>query len=485
MSPAPEFPFATKATAGAAIERRGEERPLSITELTRDIKRLLEARFDQVRVEGEISNWRPGPSGHIYFALKDAGAVISCVLWRTTAQRLTGGGAFGDGRQVEAGGKLSLYEPRGSYQLVVEAMRPAGLGELYRRFLELKEKLQAEGLFDPARKRPLPPFPRRVGVVTSPQGAAIRDVLNVLRRRNVGLHVVIQPSRVQGVGAAAEVAEALRRLGGLRGDQAVDVILLVRGGGSIEDLWAFNEEATARAIAACPIPVISGVGHETDTTIADYAADRRAPTPSAAAELAVTSLGEMVQRLESARRGLARTMRRQIDARRLALARLVAHPAFLEPRARINSQRQRLDELTLQLERRMQQLLRAPRLRHERASAALPISMERLLAAERRRTEGATAALAPLAERSLARTQRRLQQAASMLNAMNPRRVLERGYAIVTRQHGAKEEILSDAGRAPRGKKLRIEFANGRIGAISEGPEDKGMQMGLEFGEDA
>ncbi|MCB1091511.1 MAG: exodeoxyribonuclease VII large subunit, partial [Verrucomicrobiae bacterium] len=267
----------------------------SVTELTRQIRESLEGRFSDVWVEGEISNYRPHSSGHHYFTLKDARAQLSCVMFRGQARTLPE--AIRDGRLVQARGDISVYEARGQYQLVVRWMQPKGFGELQARFEALKRQLEAEGLFDSGRKRPLPFFPRTVALVTSPTGAAIRDMLNILGRRAPWLRILVWPVRVQGNGASDEIARAINEIKS-RPDLGIEVVIVGRGGGSIEDLWSFNEEDVARAISECPVPVISAVGHEIDFTIADFVADLRAPTPSAAAELVTPDGSELRKQIE-------------------------------------------------------------------------------------------------------------------------------------------------------------------------------------------
>ena len=298
---------------------------VTVSELLRSVRDLLERRFPLLWVRGELSNLSRAPSGHYYFTLKDAGAQADCVMFRSRAAALDW--ELRSGAQVEVRALVSLYEPRGRFQLTVEAVRRAGLGPLYERFLRLKEKLGREGLFDEAAKRELPQHPRRIGVVTSLAAAALRDVLTTLARRNPAIPVIVYPAPVQGEGAAAQLAAMLAAA---NARDECDVLLLVRGGGSIEDLWPFNEEALARAIRASRIPVVVGVGHESDFTIADFAADRRAPTPTAAAELASPSRAELLGRLAECARSLAREMRRRLEyamQRVDGLARRMVHPA--------------------------------------------------------------------------------------------------------------------------------------------------------------
>src|SRR5213592_3636422 len=269
---------------------------LSVSELTRAIRGALETKFGAVWLQGEVSNYKLHPSGHQYFTLKDARAQIACVIFRNTMAPLRR--PLADGAQVQVYANVSVFEARGQYQLSVQIIQPIGLGLLQAKFDALKRKLDAEGLFDPARKRPLPKFPKRIGIVTSPSGAAIRDILNVLRRRARGIDILINPVRVQGIGAAAEIASAINELSNPSTIwPAIDLIVVARGGGSIEDLWEFNEEIVARAIAAALVPIVSAVGHEIDFTIADFVADLRAPTPSAAAELIVPAAVELDRRV--------------------------------------------------------------------------------------------------------------------------------------------------------------------------------------------
>src|SRR6476646_9926505 len=274
-------------------------RVVTVSELTNAIRDLLETGFGDIWVEGELSNCRLWNTGHLYFTLKDGSAQIRGVIFRTALRYLKFKPA--DGLRVVARGKISVYEPKGEYQIVCEHLEPQGFGALQLAFEQLKKRLQGEGLFDAARKRPLPSLPRKIGIVTSLDGAAVRDIIKVLRRRYPNAQIVIRPARVQGEGAALDIARGLRAITRVRG---VDVVIVGRGGGSIEDLWAFNEEVVARAIANCPVPVISAVGHETDTTIADFVADRRAPTPSAAAEIVVAAKDEFIGRIDALQKRL-------------------------------------------------------------------------------------------------------------------------------------------------------------------------------------
>jgi exodeoxyribonuclease VII large subunit len=320
----------------------------SVSELTAELKVLIEEAFTGVWVEGEISNFKHHTSGHMYFTLKDERGQLRAVMFRGSNRALKFKPE--DGLTVIVFGNVAIYEPRGEYQIYVEYMEPKGLGALQLAFEQLKARLEAEGLFDPARKRPIPLLPRRIGIVTSPTGAAIRDMLQIIRRRFANVEVVIAPARVQGEGAAAEIVEGIELLN-KRGD--LDVIIVARGGGSIEDLWAFNEEVVARAIHASRIPVISAVGHETDVTIADFVADLRAPTPSAAAELVISRKAELVQRVDDLFNRLLAHIRYRVDAMRYRMEGIDRHLSLLSPLESVRRQRQRLKDVTTALQAAM------------------------------------------------------------------------------------------------------------------------------------
>jgi exodeoxyribonuclease VII large subunit len=337
---------------------------LSVSQLLRTVRDVLERRFPLQWISGEVSNLRPAASGHLYFTLKDATAQVDCVMFRSRAAAL--GWDLADGQKVEARALVSLYEPRGRFQLNVESMRRAGLGPLYERFLRLKEKLEKEGLFDPGVKRPLPEHPRQIGVVTSLAAAALRDVLTCLRRRNPAIPVVVYPAPVQGEGAAAKLAQAIATA---NRRAECDVLLVVRGGGSIEDLWQFNEEALARAIRASGIPVVVGVGHETDFTIADFAADERAPTPTAAAELVSPPLEALRALVADCALRLSREAMRALEyamQRVDGLARRLVHPA-----ERLRSSRQHLAHLAVRLSAAMKHRFAEARAQMQRIEAVL------------------------------------------------------------------------------------------------------------------
>jgi exodeoxyribonuclease VII large subunit len=453
----------------SALFDETERRPLSVSELTGAIRKSLESRFASVWVEGEISNFKAHSSGHWYFTIKDESAQLRAKCFRSTNSRIRFRPT--DGLHVRARGRLSVYEPRGEYELVVEALDPAGEGALRIAFEQLRDRLQAEGLFARELKRPLPVFPRRVGVVTSSTGAAIRDILNVISRRTRTVHVLFSPARVQGDGAGRDIARAIRLLNdrhlnaerdGNR-DQMIDVLIVGRGGGSTEDLWAFNEEEVARAIRASAIPVISAVGHETDFTIADFAADLRAPTPSAAAELVAAREDEICGRLTDLGRNLTRLMRFKIsDARNRAQQQALSQ-VFDEVRGRLRRAHLETTNATHRLQILMTRSMRSAQSRV--AQVAFRLSPERLQARAtnaRVRFDSARdgCSLAMTGRLEAART--RLGLTAASLDALSPLAVLQRGYAIAEDEHG---RLLRDATRVSIDDPIRVRLAQGSLAA--------------------
>lgn len=423
---------------------------LSVSQLNRAVAGLLQRSVPPVWVRGEISNATRAASGHWYFTLKDADAQVRAVMFRGRAQYLTFVPRNGD--RVDARAVVTLYEPRGEFQLTVEAMRPAGAGDLFQRFLKLKEKLQGEGLFDAARKRPLPAFPRTVGVVTSPRAAALRDVLTTLKRRAPGVGVIIYPALVQGADAPAALVAALRAASRRH---ECDVLLLVRGGGSIEDLWAFNDEALARAIAASPIPVVSGVGHETDFTIADFVADERAPTPTGAAARAVPDRRELAERALRAAARVERAWLRRVEAIEQRLdtaARLLRSPS-----AQWQARAHRLQALSQRIVAFGRLSLQQRAMRLERVCAGVRPPRTELAA---QRLAHAARALHRATALRLARLDERTARGASALELVSPRAVLERGYAIV---HDAQGHVVASVDRIAREDALRVTLVDGRV----------------------
>ncbi len=429
----------------------------SVTELNVRIRDLLESEFMEVWVEGEISNCRKWNTGHFYFTLKDDQSQLRAVMFRSAVRYLTF--KLEDGLRVVARGRMSVYEPKGEYQLVCEHLEPHGLGALQLAFEQLKKRLEAEGLFDAARKRPLPALPRKIGVVTSLDGAAIRDIVKVLRRRYGNAHLVIRPARVQGEGAAAEIARGLRAIGRVQG---VDVVIVGRGGGSIEDLWAFNEEVVARAIAACPIPVISAVGHEVDFTIADFVADVRAPTPSAAAEIVVSRKDEFCGRIDR----LHDRLRAAVGGRILILSRRVhaatARPAFSGFGARIAMRGRHLGEETHALARAVRDTIAGKARRLQLAGRRLEtFDAGRRLGAIRARLIAGDGRLAAAIGERRYRADMRLRSAAVRLEAMSPLAVLGRGYAVAW--NADRTSILRDASAVSVGDRVNVTLATGEL----------------------
>jgi exodeoxyribonuclease VII large subunit len=431
----------------------------TVSRLNREARSLLEAGLPSLWITGELSNLSRPASGHWYFTLKDEAAQVRCAMFRQ--RNLLARVAPRDGMQVLLRARVGLYEARGDYQLVVDHLEEAGEGELRRRFEALKLRLAGEGLFDAARKRPPPRFPRRVGVVTSATGAALRDVLHVLARRCPVVPVLLYPVPVQGAAAAREIAAALA-LADRRAE--VDVLLLVRGGGSLEDLWAFNDEALARAIAATSIPVICGIGHEVDFTIADFAADVRAPTPSAAAELAVPDASAWVVSFAVTARRLSGAVQRALRQRQEALLRAERRLQTLHPAQALAQRAQRLDELQLRVLAAATRLLSSGRERVARLRAELAAhSPAARVAALTARNRHAGERLEPALRHRLAMAQAGLESAARGLQAVSPLATLARGYAIVTLAQSGK--IVTDAERAPPGTDLAVRLARGALRA--------------------
>ena len=441
----------------------------TVSRLNGEVRSLLESQYSSIWIEGEISNLARPASGHLYFSLKDESAQLRCAMFRGRNSRM----AFTpeDGAAVLCRGRVGLYEVRGEFQFVVDRMEEAGEGLLQREFERLKKRLAAEGLFDPDTKKALPPLPDRIGVITSPSGAAVRDIIHVLARRFPAVPVLIYPVPVQGEGAAEKIATALE-LAAKRAD--CDVLILARGGGSLEDLRAFNEEVLARAIHACPIPVISGVGHEVDFTIADFVADVRAPTPSGAAEIAVPDKQEWLRVVADHWTRIRGGMMRSLNASRERADWLTKRIGQLHPGQRLHQQAQRLDELE-------QRLVQACRGRLRSQAAGLETLGHRLLAQSpapsiregRQRTRNALLRLRSEIRRGLDTTRGRLDMAARALEAVSPNATLERGYAIVTRSGGS---IVRDPAELASDELLNLRVAKGEFQATVSDSDRKGRQ---------
>jgi len=435
-----------------------QRRVYTVSELNAAIRGVLDEEFPDVWVAGEISGTKLATSGHYYFTLKERDSQLRCVCFRSTHRYLKFKPQ--DGVAVVARGRIDVFEARGEYQLLVEFLEPQGHGALQFAFEQLKKKLAADGLFDVERKRPLPRFPRRIGIVTSPRGAVISDMLHILERRFPGLHVRLFPATVQGEGSIEDVCRGIEYFS--RTSWA-EVVIVARGGGSLEDLWTFNEEAVARAIAASQVPVVSAVGHETDVTIADFVADLRAPTPSAAAELVVRTRDEVLAGIETSSRHVTQAIRyrlamarRVIDQQGIQRALAVFHRA-------IGRRLQRVDELEYRLRERMRAMVEARQRVYRGLDARVRYYDPRpRFARDHRRLETAQAAMEQRLRLDLARRSAQLQELSAKLSQLSPLRILERGYAIVTKGQG---EIVTDSTEAPAGTELRIRLAKGEVGA--------------------
>ncbi len=440
---------------------------LSVGELTRQIRDALSESFPAVWVKGEVTGFKHAESGHLYFSIKDNDALLDCVMWRTTALRL----AFEprDGGEVEAFGAVTVYEKRGRYQLICEALRPAGRGALLLALEELKRRLHAEGLFDVSRKVPLPRYPRRVGLVTSPVGAAVRDLIIVLRRRWPRIEIVLAPVRVQGEGAAQEIAGAVRTFNRYGG---VDVLIVGRGGGSLEDLWAFNEEPVVRAVAESRIPLVSAVGHEVDWTLCDLAADVRAPTPSAAAELVVPDRHEIARHLDSLDQRVRRAWQIGIEERRRRLEHVTRRYGFKRPRDYLGAVQQQVDDLRERLVGRLRRCLAHARERLDQTCARYGLRRWPEGLAERRmELEGVRGRLREAWEALVERSSARTASLAARLRALGPQAVLDRGYCLARRPDGS---LVRESGALAVGDVLALRFARGGADARVEGVQQEG-----------
>jgi len=433
-----------------------ERRVYTVSDLTARIRDLLARNFTDVSVQGEISNCRPATSGHIYFTLKDERAQVRCVFFKQQQR----GMRFRpeDGLKVTVRGSVSVYEARGEYQIYVESLEPLGRGALQVAFEQLKKKLDTEGLFDPARKKALPLLPSRIGLITSPAGAAVRDVVRILKRRFPNVHLSLFPVHVQGEGAAEEIVQALAHFNRKR---SADVILVVRGGGSIEDLWAFNEEKVARAIASSVIPVISGVGHETDFTIADFVADVRASTPSAAAELVVQTRREFDKHVADLRESLETLVRYRLLELSRRVHELAGRRGFRRPLDLLRQRRQRADELTSRLALGLRARLELSRKRLTAAHLRIArFDFRAKVAALRLRLEKQSQDLGARTERLLRLKRERWQGLTLQMQERSPLKVLERGYAIATDMAGV---ALRDVNQVLVGDEVRIHLHRGRL----------------------
>jgi exodeoxyribonuclease VII large subunit len=473
--PEPEpAPQPQAAQTGSAIHRtqptvsapqaRPARQILTVSELTANLRDTLEMTFPEVWVEGELSNARVWQTGHLYFTLKDGSAQIKGIMFRSALRYLKFKPE--DGLHVVVRGRISIYDQKGEYQIVGEHMEPHGYGPLQLAFEQLKKKLAAEGLFDPGRKRPLPSLPRRIGIVTSIDGAALRDIVRVLRRRYPNAHLVIAPSRVQGEDASGEIVRALRQVARISG---VDVIIVGRGGGSLEDLWAFNEERVARAIAACPVPVISAVGHETDFTIADFVADLRAPTPSAAAELVVKRKDEFYGHIDRLAGRLQSAMRNRLGRLESRLSGLLARPGFAGQRGRLAMRGRHTADLSSALRHAITASIARRTRRHELSRRALvQFDPRHRLAAVRTGLVSRDGALTRTMTRRLHLTESRFRALAARLDGLSPLAVLARGYAVCW--DSSRTRILRDADQVAPGDRVIVALERGELGCTVDAP---------------
>ncbi len=427
----------------------------SVYDITSEIKRSLD-KLGIVWIQGEISNFKRHSSGHLYFSLKDERAQIKAACFRNNNMYLKFRPE--DGMEVIARGRLSVYEPRGDYQIIVEYMEPVGLGSLQLAFEQLKERLRKEGLFDEARKKSLPLLPQRVGIVTSPTGAAVRDMLRILKRRNASLDVLLYPAKVQGAGAAEEIAAGIQYLNGRRD---IDVIIVGRGGGSIEDLWAFNEEIVARAIYKSELPLISAVGHEVDFTIADFVADLRAPTPSAAAEMVSGAREDLRISVNSLKGRLYQAIRSGIERRRLQLERLAHNKAFTVAPNKIRDLQQRFDENTLRMIQAMQRFTASVRHRERMLAMRLgTLDLRRLINHRKDILARSHQALINGIRTRLQRERARFEVAVGKIDALSPLSILQRGFALC---RDAKGAIVKKASDVACGDKVHVTLAVGEL----------------------
>jgi exodeoxyribonuclease VII large subunit len=441
----------------ATPEAPAARRVLSVSELAARVRSAVERACGDVWVEGEVSNCRAWKSGHVYFTLKDADAQVSGVVFRSTARRLRF--AIEDGLHVVVRGRVSTYAPRSEYQIVCEHVEPAGLGALQLAFDQLKARLAAEGLFEAARKRALPVLPRKIGIVTSIDGAAVRDIIHVLRRRHPNAHLVIAPTRVQGEGAAASMARAVDAIGRVEG---VDVVIVGRGGGSIEDLWAFNEEPVARALAACPVPTISAVGHETDVTIADFVADVRAPTPSAAAELVVARKDEFTGRIDRLTRRAEAGARGALHRQAARLRALEARPGYAGFEARLATRARRAADLAHALRYGVEAGLGRRRRAHRDLTASLEaFDLRRRLGDVRTRLVEARGALGAAMADCRHAADGRFREAAARLDSLSPLAVLGRGYAVCWNED--RTAVVRRATDVGAGARVRVTLHEGEL----------------------
>lgn len=439
---------------------------LTVTELTQQIKGTLEPAFRSIWLQGEVSNFKKQSSGHLYFSLKDSYSQISAVMFRSYAEKLKTQPKEGD--QILVHGEINLYAPRGSYQIQIDEIRLTGLGELLLKLEELKREIQKRGWFRKEHKKPIPPLPRKIGVVTSPTGAAIQDMLHVLTRRVFDFHLILNPVRVQGESAAFEIAQAIKQFNDFN---LVDVIIIARGGGSIEDLWAFNEEIVAEAVFNSRIPIICAVGHETDHCIADYVADLRAPTPSAAAEIVMGEKAQQIERLSQLKRRYQQTMHHLLKQARAQLNTLWRQPFFSQPYALIGNYIQSLDSLKIESEKCIRQHLRLIYLRLQGiGKQLLSLQPSAQLKANRQKLHQIEMRLTMLIRHKIDRSTQILKRVNESLHLVNPKNVLQKGYSILFSQDG---NVVRSVHQLKTGSEIRALVSDGEVKAVINSIKEK------------
>lgn len=434
---------------------------LTVEQLNLQIKQIIEGQVGQVWVQGEISNFKAHTSGHFYFSLKDAKSQITAVMFRGHNSRLKFKPA--DGLEVIIRGRVTVYEPRGNYQIVCEMMEPVGAGALQKAYEQLKEKLKAEGLFESTRKKPIPAYPKHIAIVTSPTGAAIRDILNILSRRAKSIQVTVVPTLVQGEGAAQQICEAFKKATAL---PDVDVVIIGRGGGSIEDLWAFNDEKLARLIGASPVPVISAVGHEIDFTIADFVADLRAPTPSAAAELVAKSSQELANKILT----LERLLKLAVDKKLKTVIQQVSGLAkrLVDPQKKLQDLAQRNDDLLTRLDLAMGRLVAVKKHRVELLAQQMG-SPQKLIEVKKQKIQLLMLSMNKTVEMMLQKKNYQIKSLMSVLDSLSPLKVVERGFSIVTKG----DEVIKSEKQVKKGDMINIRLAEGQLTAVVDSKKGK------------
>ncbi|MBX2987917.1 MAG: exodeoxyribonuclease VII large subunit [Bdellovibrionaceae bacterium] len=461
LSPKPLVKTDVKTQSAALTTAPSDAAVLSVEQLNQQIKQVIEGQIGTVWVQGELSNFKAHSSGHFYFSLKDSKAQISAVMFRGSNSRLRFKPA--DGLEVIVRGRVTVYEPRGNYQIVCDSMEPVGAGALQKAFEQLRDKLKSEGLFAPERKRAIPSFPRHVAVVTSPTGAAIRDILNIMSRRAKSVRVTVVPTVVQGESAAPQIVEALKKAYLL---PDVDVIIVGRGGGSMEDMWCFNDETLARTVVLSPVPIISAVGHEIDFTISDFVADLRAPTPSAAAELVAKSSTELGARISQLERLLRVSLDRKLKTLAQALGGL--HRQLVDPRKKLQDLALRNDDLFTRLELAMRNLIKDRRHRVQMVRQCVG-SPEEKIRERRQKLQLKTVSLGKSLELLLEKRKARTQRLMSLLDSLSPLKVVERGYSIVSKGG----EVVKSSSQVKVGDEIRIRLADGGMVAQVTATERK------------